>query len=156
VRGRARNASGAAHIFNPAGALLRACGIPQLAVQKEQTMEPIARSNSTTFPTTSMANDGALNRTAAGIHGAVDRAAEEAAGVVKPVIDRAAQLAHQAVDRAAAVAAPTADWVRHQGDSLKATQQRITGDAAHYVGAHPWKSLAFALAAGFVVSRFMR
>lgn len=123
-------------------------------------MEPIARSSSsTTFPVPGMANDGAVNRTAAGIHGAVDRAAsaaEEAAGVVKPAIDRAAQLAHQAVDRAAAVAAPTADWVRHQGDSLKATQQKMTADAAHYVGAHPWKSLAFALAAGFVVSRFMR
>ena len=55
-----------------------------------------------------------------------------------------------------AVAAPTADWVRHQGDSLMATQQKITADAAHYVGAHPWRSLGFALAAGFVISRFMR
>lgn len=121
-------------------------------------MEPIARSSSITpaFPAPGLANDGAVNRTAAGMHGAVDRAAGEAAGIVKPAIDRAAQLAHQAVDRAAAVAAPTADWVRHQGDSLKATQQKMTADAAHYVGAHPWKSLGFALAAGFVVSRFMR
>ncbi len=105
---------------------------------------------------TSHANDGAVNRAAAGAHNAVDRAASNAAGTVKPAIDRAAHIAHQAVDKAAAVAAPTADWVRHQGDSLLATQQKITADAAHYVSAHPWRSLGFALAAGFALSRFMR
>ncbi len=122
-------------------------------------MEPVTPS-SNTFPTTSSGgNDGAINRAAAGLHGAVNRAAsaaDDAAGNVKPAIDRAAQLAHQAVDKAAAVAAPTADWMSHQGDSLKATQQKIAGDAAHYVGAHPWKSLSFALVAGFVISRFVR
>ena len=121
-------------------------------------MEPITRS-SNTFPATGGGNDGAVNRAAAGMHSAVERAAsaaDDAAGNVKPAIDRAAQLAHQAVDKAAAVAAPTADWMRHQGDSLKATQEKIAIDAARYVGAHPWKSLSFALAAGFVISRFIR
>ena len=125
-------------------------------------MEPGSSSTSSTsggnagYLATNNANDGAVNRAAAGAHNAVDRAANNAAGTVKPAIDRAAHIAHQAVDKAAAVAAPTADWVRHQGDSLLATQQKITADAAHYVGAHPWRSLGFALAAGFALSRFMR
>lgn len=123
-------------------------------------MEPITSSTSSNagYPATatSNANDGAVNRAAAGANSAIDRAADNAASTVKPAIDRAAQIAHSAVNKAAAVAAPTADWVRHQGDSLLATQQKMSSDAAHYVGAHPWRSLGFALAAGFVISRFMR
>ena len=123
-------------------------------------MEPSTSNtgNNTGFPATAAgnANDGAINRAAAGAHSAVDRAADNATGTVKPAIDRAAQIAHSAVNKAAAVAAPTADWVRHQSDSLLATQQKISTDAAKYVGAHPWRSLGFALAAGFVISRFMR
>ena len=123
-------------------------------------MEPSTSSISSNagFPAAATGNpsDGVVRRAALGAHSAVDRAADNAAGTVKPALDRAAQIAHQAVDKAAAVAAPTADWVRHQGDSLMATQQKITDDAAHYVGAHPWRSLAFALAAGFVISRFIR
>lgn len=126
-------------------------------------MEPITSSTNITgnnkgYPATAASNpnDGVVNRAAAGANVAIDRAADNATDTVKPVIDRAAQIAHQAVNKAAAVAAPTADWVRHQGDSLLATQQKISSDAAHYVGAHPWRSLGFALAAGFVISRFMR
>ena len=123
-------------------------------------MEPIISTSSSSgnanYPAAGNANDGAVNRAAAGAHSAVDRAADNATGTVKPAIDRAAQIAHSAVNKAAAVAAPTADWVRHQSDSLLATQQKISTDAANYVGAHPWRSLGFALAAGFVISRFMR
>ncbi len=123
-------------------------------------MEPITSSTggNAGYPSTATShpNDGAVNRAAAGAHSVVDRAADNAAGTVKPAIDRAAQIAHSAVNKAAAVAAPTADWVRQQGDSLLATQQKISSDAANYVGAHPWRSLGFALAAGFVISRFMR
>ena len=123
-------------------------------------MEPITSSNggNAGYPATatSHANDGAVNRAAAGANRAIDRAADNATGTVQPAIDRAAQIAHSAVNKAAEVAAPTADWVRQQGDSLLATQKKIAADAAQYVGAHPWRSLGFAITAGVVISRVMR
>jgi ElaB/YqjD/DUF883 family membrane-anchored ribosome-binding protein len=93
------------------------------------------------------------------VHGAVDKvagAADDATRKVKPAIDRVAEVAHQAVDKVAGVAAPTAAWLSDQGDSLKATQRTVTADAAQYVSAHPWKSLGFALATGFLISRLIR
>lgn len=122
-------------------------------------MEITTRAN-TPFPTgNGAAGDTTLNRAVANVHGAVDKvagAADDAARKVKPAIDRAAEVAHQAVDKVAGVAAPTAAWLSEQGDSLEATRRTMVADAGQYVSAHPWKSLGFALAAGFLLSRFIR
>ena len=83
-------------------------------------------------------------------------AADEAARHVKPAIDRVAALAHQAVDKAAVAAAPTAGWLAEQGESLNATQKKLVEDTCSYVSAHPMKSIAVALAAGFLLSRLVR
>lgn len=122
-------------------------------------MEVTTRAN-TPFPTgNGAAGETTLNRAAASVHGAVDKAAgaaDDATRKVKPAIDRVAEVAHQTVDKVAGVAAPTAAWLSEQGASLKATQRTAAADAAQYVSAHPWKSLGFALAAGFFISRFIR
>lgn len=122
-------------------------------------MEVTTRAN-TPFPTgNGAAGETTLNRAIASVHGAVDKvagAADNAARKVKPAIDRVAEAAHQTVDKAAGVAAPTAAWLSERGDSLKARQRTAAADAAQYVSAHPWKSLGFALAAGFLISRFVR
>lgn len=122
-------------------------------------MEVKTRVN-TLFPTgNGAAGDTVLNRTAASAHGAVDKvaaAADEAARKVKPAIDRLADAAHQTVDRVAGAAAPTAAWLSEQADSLDARQRTLTVDTGQYVSAHPWKSLGFALAAGFIIGRLWR
>ena len=73
-------------------------------------------------------NDGVLTRTTAGAHAAVNsvaEAADSAARKAKPAIDQVAAMAHQVVDKAAASAAPAADWLGEQGDSLNTTQKKV-------------------------------
>ncbi len=103
--------------------------------------------------------DGAILKASSSAHAAVNSlagAADEAARTVKPAIDRVAAMAHQAVDKAAGAAAPTADWLAEQGESLNATQKKLVEDACSYVSAHPLKSIGVALAAGFLLSRLTR
>jgi ElaB/YqjD/DUF883 family membrane-anchored ribosome-binding protein len=103
--------------------------------------------------------DGTLNKASLSAHAAVNSiagAADEAARNVKPAIDRVSAMAHQAVDKAASAAAPTADWLAQQGQSLNATQKKVVEDACSYVSAHPLKAIGAALAAGFLLSRLIR
>jgi len=121
-------------------------------------MEDTTRTN-TPFATGNGAADATVNKAAARVHGAVDKmagAADDAVRNVKPAIDRVAQIAHHAVNKVADVAGPTADWLSDKSGSLKATRQKMAADTGQYVSAHPWKSLGFALAAGFLISRFIR
>lgn len=102
--------------------------------------------------------EGALNKASSSAHGAVDSmagAAEEAARKAKPAIDRVAAMAHQAVDKAAGAAAPTADWLAAQGESLNDTQKKLVADTCSYISAHPLKAVAIAVVAGFVISRLI-
>lgn len=122
-------------------------------------MEATTRGNNPISGGNGAAGETTLNRAVASVHGAVDTvagAADDAARMVKPAIDRVAQIAHQAVNKVTDVAGPTADWLSEQGDSLKATQRKVAADTDRYVSAHPWKALGLALAAGFLISRFIR
>jgi ElaB/YqjD/DUF883 family membrane-anchored ribosome-binding protein len=122
-------------------------------------MEVTTRTN-THFPIGHVAaGETKLNRAVATVHGAVDKmagAADGAARKLKPAIDRVAKGAHHTVDKAAGVAAPTAAWLSEQGDNLQATGHNVVDQTGKYVSAHPVKSLGFALAAGFLISRFIR
>lgn len=122
-------------------------------------METTASGN--TPSTSGMAGngDGTILKASSSAHAAVNSmagAADEAARTVKPAIDRVAAMAHQAVDKAAGAAAPTADWLAEQGESLNATQKKLVEDTCSYVSAHPLKSIGVALAAGFLLSRLTR
>jgi ElaB/YqjD/DUF883 family membrane-anchored ribosome-binding protein len=121
-------------------------------------MEATTRANAP-FPPGNGNSETTLHKAAASVHGAVDKVAGAADTAVRnaaPAIDRAAQIAHQAVNKVAGAAGPTADWLAEKGDSLQASRRKLADDASHYVSAHPWKSLGLALAAGFIVSRFIR
>jgi len=93
----------------------------------------------------------ATDKTAA-VHSAIDDAARKA----KPAIDRAASLAHDAADKVSNVGAQTADWVSAQGEHLSAAQKKLVEDTCAYVSANPLKSMAMALAAGYVLSRIVK
>jgi ElaB/YqjD/DUF883 family membrane-anchored ribosome-binding protein len=116
----------------------------------------------TPFPPTSgnsTKGDGLLHEAASSAHAVVDKvagAADKAARKAKPVIDRAAELAHHAVDKAADVAAPTAEWLGEQGESLMATPKKLVDGTCKYVAANPLKSVAIALVAGLLIGRIVR
>jgi ElaB/YqjD/DUF883 family membrane-anchored ribosome-binding protein len=83
-------------------------------------------------------------------------AADEAARKARPVIGRAAKLAHHAVDRAADAAAPTAEWLGEQRESLMETPKKLVDDTCQYVASNPLKSVAIALVAGLLIGRIVR
>ena len=104
-------------------------------------------------------NDDVLSKTTAGAHAAVNSVAEAADGAArkaKPAIDQVAAMAHQVVEKAAASAAPAADWLGEQGDSLKATQKKLVTDTSAYIAANPLMAVGVAVLAGFVISRMIR
>lgn len=98
-----------------------------------------------------MQGNGSGTRTAS-VHSAIDEAARKAG----PAIDRAASMAHDAADRMSAVGTQTADWVSAQTEQLSAAQKKLVDDTCAYVAANPLKSLAMALAAGYVISRILK
>lgn len=103
-------------------------------------------------------NEGILDKASSSAHAAVNSiavAADAAARKAKPAIEQVAAMAHQAVDKAAGAAAPTADWLAQQGESLNATQKKLFADTCSYVSANPLKSLGIAVVAGFVLSRIV-
>ena len=107
-----------------------------------------------TFPSNSgmtSAEESFLTRTSSNAHAAVDSmagAADEAARKVKPAIDQVASMAHHAVDKAA-------DVVSEQGANLSAVKKKLAADTANYVSVHPIKTIAIAVAAGFLLSRIV-
>jgi ElaB/YqjD/DUF883 family membrane-anchored ribosome-binding protein len=121
-------------------------------------METTAHGNTPSTSGMSNNTEGTLNKASSSAHAAVNSfvgAADEAARKAKPAIDRVAAMAHQAVDKAAGVAAPTADWLAEQGESLNATQKKLVADTCDYVSANPLKSVGIAMVAGFVLSRII-
>lgn len=121
-------------------------------------METIARGNTPSTYAMSNTTEDILNKASSSAHAAVNSiagAVDEAARTAKPAIDRVAAMAHQAVDKAAGAAAPTADWLAEQGESLNATQKKLVTDTCSYISAHPLKSVGIAVVAGFVLSRII-
>ncbi len=121
-------------------------------------METTVRGNTPLTSGLSGNTDGTLNKASSSAHAAVNSiagAADEAARKAKPAIDRVAAMAHQAVDSAAGAAAPTADWLAEQGESLNATQKKLVADTCSYVSANPLKSVGIAVVAGFLLSRII-
>lgn len=121
-------------------------------------METTAHGNTLSISGMSNVTEGTLNKASSSAHAAVNSiagAADKAARQAKPAIDRVAAMAHQAVDKAAGAAAPTADWLAEQGESLKATQKKLVADTCGYVSSNPLKSVGIALVAGFVLSRII-
>ncbi|HMH19877.1 MAG TPA: hypothetical protein VK572_17195 [Burkholderiales bacterium] len=122
-------------------------------------MDTTARTPLSPASGNSSKGDGLLHATASSAHAAVDRvagAADNAARKARPAIDRAAEFAHDAVDKAASVAAPTAEWLGEQGETLMATPKKLIDGTCEYVTAHPLKSVAIALAAGLLIGRIVR
>ncbi len=122
-------------------------------------METTARINSPFPAANATPVEGTVHDAATDAHATVDKVAgavDEAVRNAKPGIDRVAQAAHQAIDKAADAVAPTAEWLDEQGKNLKVTQQKLIDDTSQFVSENPLKVVAIALAAGFLIGRFVR
>ena len=121
-------------------------------------METTVRGNTPSISGMSNNPEGTLNKASSSAHAAVNSiagAADEAARKARPAIYRVAAMAHQAVDTAAGAAAPTADWLTEQGESLNATQKKLVADTRSYVSANPLKAVGIAQVAGYLLSRII-
>lgn len=86
-----------------------------------------------------------------GAHDAIDKVSD-AAG---PAVDRVAAGAHRAVDRLVSTAGRAANTLGLKGEQLRNAQVRAMEQCRGYVRDHPATSLGIALAAGFLLSRFL-
>lgn len=72
------------------------------------------------------------------------------------ILNKATAQVHGAVDQVVHAAAPAAQWLEKQGDTLSSGSEKLLKDSSSYVAAHPLQSLAMALAAGYLISRLIR
>jgi len=72
------------------------------------------------------------------------------------MLNKATARAHGAVDQIADAAAPAAQWLEEQGESLTTGGDKLVDSTCKYVAAHPLQSLGMALAAGYLISRLTR
>lgn len=103
--------------------------------------------------------DDTLDRTSSSAHAAINTAANAAYDLsrkARPAIEQAASIAHGAVDKAVHAAAPGADWLDEQAESLDAARKELMAQTCAYVREHPLRSVGIALVAGYVFSRVVR
>jgi ElaB/YqjD/DUF883 family membrane-anchored ribosome-binding protein len=72
------------------------------------------------------------------------------------ILNEATARAHGAVDQIADAAAPAAQWLEEQSETLTASGEKLLDSTCKYVAAHPLQSLGLALAAGYLISRLTR
>ena len=122
-------------------------------------MDTIARGNTTAISGKLHHTEGPLNKASSSAHAVINsitEAADETERKARPAIDQVAAMAHHAVDRAAGAAAPTADWLAEQGESVNAMQKHLIADTRSYVSANPLKAVGIAAVAGFLLSCLIR
>lgn len=64
--------------------------------------------------------------------------------------------AHGAVDQVADAAAPAAQWLEQQGESMTASGEKFVDNTCKFIAGHPLQSVGLALAVGYLISRLTR
>jgi ElaB/YqjD/DUF883 family membrane-anchored ribosome-binding protein len=72
------------------------------------------------------------------------------------ILKQATARAHGAVDQVADAAAPAAEWLEEQSETLTTSGEKLLDSTCKYVAAHPLQSLGLAVAAGYLISRLTR
>ncbi|MGH8595667.1 MAG: DUF883 family protein [Gammaproteobacteria bacterium] len=85
-------------------------------------------------------------------HERIDRVSE----AVQPVVDRLSATAHEKVDQVTGAASHAAAEITAKTEHVRELQSRLADECRQYVHAHPLKSLGYAAAVGFVVTRLLR
>jgi ElaB/YqjD/DUF883 family membrane-anchored ribosome-binding protein len=72
------------------------------------------------------------------------------------ILNKAAVRAHGALDQIADAAAPAAQWLEDEADTLASGKAKFLDTTSRYIAAHPLQSLGLAIAAGYLLSRLTR
>lgn len=107
-------------------------------------------SNSTTKPNYANGHSSEVANTA---HDAVDKAAGTVGSAVNSVgsaVNQAAASGHEAIKKVEDKAASAERWLGDKTDAALSAPKNALSDARDYVAAHPLKSLAVAIAAGYL------
>jgi ElaB/YqjD/DUF883 family membrane-anchored ribosome-binding protein len=72
------------------------------------------------------------------------------------MLNKATARVHGAVDQVADAAAPAAQWLEEQGETLTTSGEKLVDNTCKYIAAHPLQSLGLAVAAGYLISRLTR
>jgi len=89
------------------------------------------------------------------MHDAVDAAAARARESAAPAIDRIAHVAHQTVDSVAHAADGAAGWFGQSAEQWKRRQEQALAACRRSVRERPMVAIGIALAAGFIVGRWL-
>lgn len=92
-----------------------------------------------------------IDEASAGAHRTIDKVTDAA----RPAVERVATGAHQAVDKLADAAANATETFGVKSEQLKEAQTRITENFRNYVRDNPLATVGIAVAAGFLLSRFI-
>jgi ElaB/YqjD/DUF883 family membrane-anchored ribosome-binding protein len=111
---------------------------------------------------TSETTNGAINKTTSMFDQKVDQASNaahqaisDAASAAHPAVQRLNQTAHQTVDKLMRVASTTAETVAAKSGQLMDAQERLTEECRVYIRQKPVTALAFAIGAGYLLSRLL-
>jgi len=72
------------------------------------------------------------------------------------ILKQARARAHGAIDQIADAAAPAAQWLEEDADTLAKGRDKFLETTSRYIAAHPLQSLGLAIAAGYLLSRLTR
>ena len=72
------------------------------------------------------------------------------------ILNKATIRAHGAVDQVADAAAPAAQWLEDEAETLASAKEKFLETTSKYIAAHPLQSLGLAIAAGYLLSRLTR
>lgn len=92
-----------------------------------------------------------IEEASAGAHHTIDKVTD----ATRPAVDRVATGAHEAVDKLAGAAVNAAETFGVKSEQFKEAQTRITENFRSYVRDNPLATVGIAVAAGFLLSRFI-
>ena len=72
------------------------------------------------------------------------------------ILNKATVRAHGAVDQIADAAAPAAQWLEDEAETLASGKEKFLETTSKYIASHPLQSLGLAIAAGYLLSRLTR
>ncbi len=101
------------------------------------------------------ASSNTVERRAREAHDAVDAAAARARERAAPAIDRVAHAAHQTVDGVAQAADGAVGWVGQSAEQWRVRQEQALEVCRSSVRERPMVAVGVALAAGFIVGRWL-
>ena len=115
-------------------------------------MEPITKHDGSRHTPGAALQGSTIERAGKELHGAIEGVTQAA----QPALDRLSEEAHAVVDRLAEAATDAQAVVVGRGEQLGRAGRRASHSARSMISDHPLSAVGIAVAAGFLLSRFVR